>query len=330
MTRLLVLGGTRFVGRALVVDALARGWDVTTFNRGTRPAADGVTEVHGDRRDPEGLGELAGLTFDVAVDTWSDEASAVDDAARALVGRVDRFAAISSRSVYEFPQPVGADESAPTVDGDAAGGPDEEYPQRKAGGEAAATATFPDALLVRAGLILGPWEDIGRLPWWLERMAVGGDVPAPGPPDLPVQYVDVRDLAAFTLDGLTAGLAGPYDVVSRSGHATMRQVLDACIATTGSDATLRWVSPDAVAAAEVQPWTELPIWLPPGDLHDTMHRSDPSRALDAGLDPRPVTQTVADTWAWLQDEGPPAIREDRPAVGLDRDAEQRLLAHAGD
>ncbi len=166
--------------------------------------------------------------------------------------------------------------------------------------------------------------------WWLDRIDAGGEVPAPGPPDLALQYIDVRDLAAFTLDALEEGRSGPFDVVSRSGRATMGDVLDACIAATGSDATLRWVTPDDVAAAEVEPWTALPIWLPPGELHDTMHGSDTSKALDAGLDPRPIAETVADTWSWMQDEGAPAPRADRPAVGLDHDAEQRLLARAGD
>lgn len=300
----------------------------TTGPSRRQPAPDGVEQLVGDRRDPAGTSALAGRTWDHAIDTWSDAAVAVDDAVRALVGRVERFAYVSSRSVYPLPIAAGADESTPTVDGDPTGGPDQEYAQRKSGGEAAATATFPDALLLRAGLILGPWEDIGRLPWWLDRIAIGGQVPAPGPPDLPLQYVDARDLAAFALDGLAEGRSGPFDVVGRSGHATMQEVLEACRDTTGSDAEFRWVTPAQVAAAEVEPWTDLPLWLPPGELHDSLHGSDPSRALAAGLDPRPVTETVADTWAWMRGEGRPEQRDDRPTHGLTHQQELRLLTSA--
>lgn len=329
VTTLLVLGGTRFVGRAVVAEALARGWEVTTFNRGTRAAPSGVEQLEGDRRATDGLDALAGRRWDLAIDTWSDAAVVVHQAVTALTGQVRRLAYVSSRSVYAMPTPAGADETTPTVLGNPAGGRDEDYAHRKAGSEVAAAAAFPDVLLLRAGLILGPWEDVGRLPWWLDRIAAGGRVPAPGPADLPLQYVDVRDLATFALDGLAHGLSGPHDVVSRPGHATIGEVLSTCRDVTGSDADLAWLTPAQVTTADVDAWTDLPLWLPPGDLHDSLYGSDPSRALAAGLAPRPIVDTVADTWTWLQDpdrEPLPVPRPDRPVHGLTTAQESALLA----
>ncbi|KAA2266590.1 NAD-dependent epimerase/dehydratase family protein [Solihabitans fulvus] len=324
--RLLVLGGTEFVGRTVVEDALARGWQVTVFNRGTHEPPSGVTGLRGDRTAPGGLAALDGGEWDIAVDTWTDAPSAVRDAARALAGRVGRYVYVSSRSVYAYPSPVGAGESAPLVDGSPDDG-DVDYPNAKRGGELAVAAEFGDrALFARAGLVIGPYENIGRLPWWLNRIARGGDVLAPGPSDLRLQYIDVRDLARWTLDAAERGLDGPYNLVSQPGHTTMRELLEACVAATGSDARLRWVDPEAITAAGVQPWTDLPIWLPPGELYDTMHRADASKAVAAGLVCRPVGETVADTWTWLTGLGGVAPhRKDRPAVGLAPEVEAALL-----
>lgn len=327
---LLVLGGTEFVGRAVVEEALARQWSVTVFNRGTHPVPAGVTALRGDRSDPDGLEALSVGRWDVVVDTWSWAPLAVRRAADLLAGRADHFAYVSSRSVYHYPTPAGADETSPLVDGDPDDADAEDYARAKAGGERAATAAFGDrALLVRAGLILGPHENIGRLPWWLNRIARGGPVLAPGPADLVLQYIDARDLAAWTLAAAQDGLAGPYNVVSPPGHTTMRGLLEACVAVAGSAAQLQWTDPDVIIAAGIEPWTDLPIWLPPGELHDALHRADVSKAVAAGLACRPVTETVADTWSWLQDiGGTPPQRGDRPPVGLDRDVETRVLAEA--
>jgi 2'-hydroxyisoflavone reductase len=321
---LLVLGGTEFVGRAVVEDALRRGWAVTVFHRGRHPAPDGVTVRTGDREGD--LTALAAGEWDAVVDTWSGAPAAVTAAARALRGRAGSYAYVSSRSVYAYPTPAGADEDAPLVEPG-----DDDYAALKRGGETAAVEAFGEqALLIRAGLIIGPGENIGRLPWWLNRIARGGDVLAPGPRDLPLQYVDARDLAAWTLDAVERRLGGPYNLVSAPGHTTMGELLDACADVTGSDAVLRWADPAAVEAAGIEAWSELPIWLPPGELHDTMHRGDVSRALATGLRCRPVHETVRDTWQWLQSLGGTAPqRPDRPAVGLAPQKEAAFLSAAG-
>lgn len=323
----LVLGGSEFVGRTVVEDALARGWSVTTFNRGTRPAPAGVEELHGDRTDPSTLGPLRQRGWDVVVDTWSWAPVAVRDTAAVLADRVGRYVYVSSRSVHQLPTPAGADETAPVVDASPDDGPDVDYARAKRGAELAVEEAFGDrAVLARAGLVLGPYENIGRLPWWLSRVARGGDVLAPGPPDLPLQYVDARDLASWCLDVAGGDFHGPFNVVSDPGHATMEQLLDACVRVAGPHATLLWADPETITAAGIEPWTQLPVWIPPGELHDALHRADVSRARAAGLRCRPVEDTVRDTWAWLQDRGGEAPqRGDRAPVGLPAALEAAVL-----
>ncbi|KOV71013.1 NAD-dependent epimerase/dehydratase family protein [Streptomyces sp. MMG1121] len=333
--RLLVLGGTEFVGRSVVESALARGWEVTVFNRGRHQPPAGVRSLHGDRTAPDGLTALASDpgTWDAVIDTWSAGPRAVQDTARLLRGRAGRYAYVSSRSVYVWPWPSagGPAEAGAVVEGAADAEPTD-YAADKRGGELAAVESFgaDGSLLVRAGLILGPYENVGRLPWWLTRIARGGPVLAPGPSDLPLQYIDARDLADWLLGALEQRLSGPYDLVGPSGHATMGELLRECVRVTGADAELRWTDPEVILGAGIAPWTELPVWTPPDtDLHAAAHRGDVSRALATGLRCRPVRETVADTWRWLTGIGGEAPRRpDRPPVGLAPEAEAKVLAGA--
>ncbi|MFF3242430.1 SDR family oxidoreductase [Streptomyces sp. NPDC002870] len=329
--RLLILGGTEFVGRAVVESALARGWEVTVFHRGRHEAPAGVTTLLGDRTAPEGLAALADGEWDVVVDTWSAAPSVVRDAARLLAGRVGRYVYVSSCSVYAWPPALGHDETGPVVEGSPDAG-EVPYAEAKRGGELAALDAFGDegALLVRAGLIIGPWENIGRLPWWLRRIARGGAVLAPGPRDTPLQYIDVRDLAEWVVLAAERGLSGPYNVVSEPGHTTMGDLLEACARATGSSAELRWTPPETILAAGIEPWTDLPIWIPRAEqpeLHRAIHGVNVAKALAAGLSCRPVGSTVTDTWRWLESiGGAPPQREDRPVVGLAAEVEAKVLA----
>ncbi|WP_208901254.1 NAD-dependent epimerase/dehydratase family protein [Streptomyces incarnatus] len=334
--RLLVLGGTEFVGRAVVAAALGRGWEVTVFHRGRHRPPPGVRSLHGDRTAPDGLAALAADagSWDAVIDTWSAEPRAVLAAARLLRDRAGRYVYVSSRSVYTWPWPSlgGAGEEGAVVEGAAADAGPTDYARDKRGGELAAVEVFgaADSLLARAGLILGPYENVGRLPWWLTRIARGGPVLAPGPRDLPLQYIDARDLADWLLGAVEQRLSGPYDLVGPSGHTTMGELLQECVRATGADAELRWTDPRTVLDAGIEPWTQLPVWTPPGtDLHDSAHRGDVSRALATGLVCRPVRETVADTWRWLTDIGGTAPRRpDRPAPGLDPETEAKVLAGA--
>ncbi|HEV7192537.1 MAG TPA: NAD-dependent epimerase/dehydratase family protein [Jatrophihabitantaceae bacterium] len=325
--RLLVLGGTRFVGRAVVADALARGWDVTALHRGiTGAPADGANQLLADRCDPLALAEaLGGASWDAVVDTWSGAPAAARTAAQLLRGHARKYGYVSSCSVYEWGAHV--DEKSPVVDGDP-GAVTGDYAAIKRGAELAVLESFPDALLGRAGVILGPYEDVGRLPWWLDRIARGGRVVAPGRPARPLQYVDARDLAAWLLDGLADGLRGAVDVVGPSGHTTTQGLLEACRAATGSDAEFVWIDEGDLAAAGAQPWTQLPCWVPEAGEFAGFLEGDTSRAAATGLRCRPVQDTVLDTWLWLQRAGMPAQRPDRDPVGLPADLERTLLADA--
>jgi 2'-hydroxyisoflavone reductase len=329
--RILVLGGTGFLGRAVVTEALRRCGTVTTFNRGRSPLSDPrVTELVGDRLVADDLAPLADGHWDVVVDTWAGAPRAVAASTALLAAHADRYVYVSSCSVYAPPPRIGGDESAPTVDA-SSDAEDAEYPARKRGAELAAEAAFGErAILARAGLILGPFEDVGRLPWWLLRLDRGGEVLAPGPPELELQYIDARDAAAWMLDVAAAAGSGAYNMVSRTGHATMGSLLEAglrAVGGDGNDATLTWVDPAFLDDRAIEAWTELPIWLPAGHEYRGMHHADVSRAHAAGLRCRPVADTVADTWGWLLSVGKaPALRSDLPAPGLARARERAALA----
>lgn len=327
--RLLVLGGTHHVGRSVVEAALARGDEVTTVNRGSIPARPDVDSRYADRREPGSLADaLAGDTWDAVWDTWAQEPVVVQEAARLLDGRVRHFTYVSSRSVYTWPIAPGADETAPVVDADPAGTDRDDYPLAKRGGELAVLGEFTgETLLARAGLILGPYEIVGRMPWWLKRVERGGVVPAPGPPDRGLQYIDARDLADWGLRCGEAGITGTFDTVSRAGHTTMAELLTACLDVTGSDAELAWLTPEQIEAAGVSGWTDFPIWTPPTGELAGLHAADTRAAHAAGLVCRPIADTVADTWAWLQSEGiPPRPAGREGDLGLSAEQEERLLA----
>ncbi|OLE23179.1 MAG: reductase [Actinobacteria bacterium 13_1_20CM_3_71_11] len=325
----MVLGGTGFVGGAVVTEAVRRDWTVTVLNRGLHGTVPpGVSLVVGDRNDADCFAGLDGQ-WDLVVDTWDGAPVAVQRSAGFLESRTPYYAYVSSRSVYREPVALGVDESWPTAPASPSA-VDGTYAELKSGAERAVTDVFGErALLARAGLILGPGEDIGRLPWWLGRIARGGTVLAPGPSELPLQYIDARDLAGWLLDRADDWHGGPVNVVSRTGHTTMDALLAACVAATGSSAVLRWVDPAPILAAGVVPWNDLPIWIPPGHEYRWLHEADVSRAYSLGLRPRPVSSTVSDTWEWLRSMGGVPARAGRPArasVGLDPEREAALLA----
>ena len=330
--RLLVLGGTHHVGRAVVEEALARGDEVTTLNRGVSGVAvEGALARHADRTDPEQLkAALGDDTWDAVIDTWSLAPRVVRDSAELLADRTGHYGYVSSRSVYAWPIPSGADESAPVVEADADSDESADYAAAKMGGELAVLRYFGGrSVMARAGLILGPYEGVGRMPWWLRRIERGGDVLAPGPRDLPLQYIDCRDLARWMLHAAEAGISGAFNTVSRPGQATMESLLTAAVAAVGSDARLIWVEPSVLEASEVQEWTEMPVWVSVSGEAIALHDGNVDAVYAAGMVCRPVEETVTDTWRWLQAEGDPEVRPGRPAHGIDPEKERAILASLG-
>ncbi|MGA7988615.1 MAG: NAD-dependent epimerase/dehydratase family protein [Candidatus Dormiibacterota bacterium] len=325
--KVLVLGGTDFVGPAVVGAALAHGDDVTIFHRGqTGSAPGGVRVVHGDRTVPSDLDSVAGEQWDLVVDAWSRAPRVVLESARKLEASAARYVYISTISIYEEAHEGVINEASPVV----TAAPDADttdYAADKRGAELAIESVFgPDrCVFARPGLILGPRENIGRLPWWLRRIAAGGDVLAPGPRDNGLQYIDARDLATFSLD---TELNGAVNVLSLPAFTTMEELLALCIEATGSRPRLTWVGAQFLLDRKVEPWTELPIWVPPvGDM-ESFYMTDASLAHRSGLVCRPARDTVFDTWSWLRDhpDWTQIVTATRTKVGLDPGREAELLA----
>lgn len=322
--RLLVLGGTRFLGRAVVDAALAAGADVTVFTRGlSAPPPAGVRALVGDRERQDGLRALATGEWDRVVDTSGFVPAVVGRSARALRGRVGHYVFVSTVSAYRDWPASAVDEDSPVWDCHS----DEDDPARdygvlKAGCERAVTEVLGDtARLVRPGFIIGPHDDNGRLPWWLTRIAAGGDVVAPGDPARAIRLVDVRDAAAW-LVGPGLASPGPFVLTGPASAATMGDLLDSCRTATGADARLTWYPDDMLLAAGVEPMSHLPYWDPVPGLWAT----GTDRAEETGLRCRPLLESVRDTWDWLREAGGFIVKEGLPTPGLPRATEERLLA----
>lgn len=329
---LLVLGGTRHVGRSVVTSALARGDTVSALNRGVSGAPDaGVETLTADRFDEDAVRSALGdRTWDAVIDTWSLAPRPVRDSARMLAGRVRHYGYVSSPAAHRFPWPPGMTEESQLVDADPAGEDGDDYAAAKRGGELAVREFFGErALIARAGMVLGPYEEMGRIPWWLRRLERGGRVLAPGPADFPLQYIDGRDLAAWMLSAADRGIGGAFHVTSRPGIVTIRELLETALEVTGSDAELVWAPGELLESEGLWLGIELGMRAPGVDM-GSMY-TDVSKAYAAGLRIRPLRETLADTWAWLQaegadsGEGPLASRRPAQDDYIDPDKEQRIL-----
>lgn len=333
-----MLGGTVFLGRAVVKEALSGGHEVTVFHRGrsggraTGEVPERVEEVLGDRESAADLARLSG-DFDLVVDTCGYLPTVVARSAAALTDRVGRYAFVSSVNAF-VRWPEAADWwRHEEYDGPADAGPDDAraaeldpgqlYGWRKVGCErAVATALGADrTVVVRPGCIVGPYDGVvGRLPWWIDRVARGGETLVPGRPGDEVGLVDARDLARFLL-GAPAGMhvaAGPGGRDDRAG------LLAACAAATGGAVEATYVDDEAWLADRVQPWTEVPLWVPRAEAPGVFTTDDaPARA--GGMTWRPLAETVADTWAWMRSV-PGGWQPSAATPGLAPDREAELLA----
>jgi 2'-hydroxyisoflavone reductase len=329
--RILVIGGSVFLGRAIVVEALRRGHRVTTFNRGrTGSDVPGVEIVRGDRQVTADLERLVdGRTWDAVVDVCGFTPRVVGESARLLSGHAECYVFISSISaIRDWPaKPV--DDDSPLFECPPDAGPDDgDYGVLKAGCERAVDAHFDGrALVISPGLILGPHENVGRLPWWLRRIARGGRVLAPGDPARAMQVIDARDIAAFALAQLETGSAGRFLTSGEPGNTTFGGLLSDCVNVTRSAAELVWVEDSFLVEHGVEEWTELPLWTTGGPETAAIWQASSKTALATGLQCRPVTQTVQDTWAWIESGGADVLASyrDLPRHGIDAPKEAAIL-----
>ncbi|WP_035847787.1 NAD-dependent epimerase/dehydratase family protein [Kitasatospora azatica] len=339
--RILILGGSVFLGRAFAAEALARGHEVTTFNRG-KSGTDlpGVTTVRGDRASEQDLAALVagaaapgGHRWDLVIDTSGQQPHTVRRSARLLAEHAERYLFVSSVHAFADWPTEAVNEESPLHECPADSPPDLPFSTAlKAGCERAVLEQFgaERTLVLNCGLLIGAHENVGRLPWWLERIARGGQVLAPGRPDLPIQLIDAEDFAVFGLELGERGASGSYVTTALPGSSTFGGMLAACVAATGSDAELIWVDDDRLRAAGIEGWTELPLWA--AEVEDGKEigiwRADSRKARDAGLRCRPVEESAAKTWAWIQQRGPrdtPYTQGGEP-LGIDPEKERRILA----
>jgi 2'-hydroxyisoflavone reductase len=320
--RLLVLGGTKFLGRAVVETALARGHEVTLFTRGrTNPELfPEAQKLRGDRE--QDLSALRGRHWDAAIDMATFLPRVVRLSVEALRDSVERYVFVSSISVY-------ADLSAPPVEGgtvaelaDPNSESIEDYGALKAVCEDIVTGAFGErALVVRPGLIVGPHDPTDRFTYWPRRVAAGGRVLAPAPPDAPVQFIDARDLGAWIVRATERSLHGTYNATGEP--TTFERLLETCKRVAGTDAELVWVPSERLVEAGIGEWMELPLWIAAPEFA-AMQQADVSKAVGDGLTLRPLEETVRDTLAWDAERDEPRAE----GIGLSAERERELLAGA--
>jgi len=303
--KLLILGGPKFVGRHLIDAALAANHEVTLFNRGqTNPNA--YPEVEKLRGDRDGdLAALHGRSWDATIDTSGYIPRLVADSARLLADRVAHYTFVSSISVYastatphqDENAPLGtlADESVEEITG-------ETYGPLKVLCEQAVERYFPGrALHVRAGLIVGPHDPTGRFAYWPWRVDQGGEVLAPGTPEQLIQFVDGRDLAAWMVQMASSRQPGTFNATGPATPLTWGELLATCQTIAANPSRLVWIADDFLLEKGVQPWQELPLWIPASSEEAPgLYTIDCGRAIAAGLAFRPLVETVRDTLTWLK------------------------------
>jgi nucleoside-diphosphate-sugar epimerase len=324
--RILILGGTGFLGPALVEVARSRGHALTLFNRGkTRPHLfPDVEKLHGDRDGK--LDALKGRRWDAVIDNSGYVPRVVKASAELLAPNVSRYVFVSSISVYREDLPPGSDESAPlaTMADPASEDVRASYGALKALCEKAAEQALPGrTTVVRPTLIVGPDDPTDRFTYWPVRLARGGEVLAPGDGEDPVQLIDVRDLAAWMIALVERDVGGVFNAAGPRERLTMRAMLDACQLGTGAKAKLTWVPADFLEARQVAPWVDLPSWIPRGP-DAGMSQVSNARAVAAGLAFRPLADTARDTLAWWR--GLPQDRRAKLRAGLSAEREKEVLA----
>jgi 2'-hydroxyisoflavone reductase len=323
--KILIIGGTRFLGRHLVNSARARGHEVTLFNRGqTNPDLFGqVDKIRGDRE--KDLDQLTGQNWDAVIDTCGYFPRIVRMSAEALKDKVNSYVFISSISVYSDFSKIGIKES------DSVGKIEDETFEEITGEsygplKALCEKTVQDvygihSLIIRPGLIVGPHDPTDRFTYWPVRVAQGGDVLAPDRPDVLTQVVDVRDLSDFIIELIQHNVSGVFNATGPDYELKFGTLLDTCKLVSASDAKFKWASVEFLNENNVAPWSDMPAWLPDTGEDAGFARVDISKAIHAGLVFRSLEETVSDTIKWASTR--PADHEWR--AGLKPEREKELL-----
>lgn len=326
--RILILGGTRFLGVAQVQYALARGHTVTLFNRGRTNTHlfPEVEKLRGDRNDD--LTALQGLEWDVVIDNSASVPRWVEQSAGLLRNSARRYIYVSSLSVIADNSIIGSDETTavkqlddPTVE-QVTGG---RYGGMKALCEQRAQEAFGDrAMVVRPGLIVGPMDNTDRFTYWPIRIDRGGEVMAPGNPTHHVQIIDVRDLASWMVRMGEDNTSGVYNATGPASPMSMAEMLYGIRAATSANVSFTWVNADFLEQHEVRPWSHMPTWIPPREGMQGFSRVNCSKAIAAGLTFRPLAETASDTITWFKTL--PAERQSEMGAGLSAEREAEVLA----
>ncbi|HEX4668263.1 MAG TPA: NAD-dependent epimerase/dehydratase family protein [Chthoniobacterales bacterium] len=334
--KILILGGTGFTGPFQVRYALARGHKITVFNRGkTHPGElpPGVEQLVGDRNGR--LDALKGRKWDVVIDNPTMLPKWVHDAAEILKGNVDRYIFISTISVYADTSKPGVDETAALAKYDGADAMKETretviaskfalYGPLKALSEKEVEKWFPGkSLIIRPGLIVGPGDETDRFTYWPVRIDRGGEVLAPGNPGDPVQFIDARDLAEWTIRMAEQGATGVYNATGPASRLTISEMLNGIKDALASPATFTWVPADFLEKEKVAPWSDMPVWVPPIGEDGGMGTISIQRALDKGLTYRPLAETARDTLAWFKAQ--PKERQEKLKAGITKEREVEVL-----
>lgn len=332
---ILIIGGTRFLGRALVEAAQASGHRLTLFNRGqSNPGLfPDIEHIPGDRKtDLSGLESAvsAGRRWDAVIDTAGYEPPDVRCSAELLSGVAERYVFISSISVYADLSQPGVDETGAVERLPEGAGETfvmEHYGALKALCEQAAEQALPGRTLnIRPGLIVGAHDPTDRFTYWPWRVAQGGDVLAPGRPQYLTQFIDARDLAEWTIRMVEVRAAGVFNATGPREPVTMGELLETSRKVSGSDARLHWLDEPFLLSNNVQPWSDLPLFLPESDPTTAgMNQVSIQKAQRAGLTFRPLEDTVRNSLEWAKQR--PANHEWR--AGLTREREAELLQKAG-
>ncbi len=326
--RILILGGTGFIGPHIVQRAIDRGHTVTLFNRGNRNEQlfPDLEERIGDRTEEGGLDALNDGEWDAVIDTWPSVPRYVREAGILLRDRVKQYLFVSTISVYASHAKIGIDETEPvgvlpdpTVE-EVTG---QTYGPLKALCEQTALDLYPGgATVVRPGLIVGPRDPTDRFTYWPLRVRDGGAVLAPGSPSDRTQIIDARDLASFMIHTLETKAVGTYNATGVP--MAIGDVLFTCKEVTDSDAEFRWGDADFLAAQQVSPWGDMPAWVPPVGDYAGFGSVNVGKAVSAGLTFRPLARTIDDTLKWYDKE--PEERRARVRAGIAREREKEVLA----